>query len=406
MTKLFSVVLLSFLLYGCGDVQFAGASVGNISGEENNDPGNDDVVVNPVDPNPENPVPVDPEEPMDPVNPITPFASLNWYWKCGTESPPLPAVNEKVVTDQSGLTEAEYEKLLGTKMVFSGQICPPAAIKRDVVFVIDVSGSMDNFSTVGNSSARVGNDLFINGTCGRYEAIKTIAAQAQQEDIRFGIITFADVIKKTSPGMYANLEQLEASLGMPLVNAACAGLGGTNFTAAMRAAESMFNNHSRPEALAKDIFFVSDGDPQPASSNGIAEATSMKNKGVRIATALLQGNSTTNPALLRDSIASKDETGAPIHATVANASQLASSLAALAVNKIVSARMKFQPIGGTTGWTDVDLFPHLTGNMFKYEAFKVSLATAPNGIEAIFTYSDKYGNIVENQGELKWTLGP
>ncbi len=384
------------IVNNCGSVEFSGASVGTIDNE-----------TPPLPPSSENQTPGTPvEPPVVPPVPPAPFSLINWYWQCASQ-PDVPTAgqSEKVMTGADQLSEADFERLIGSKFVFSGRLCPPSLAKRDVVFVIDVSGSMDNLSTVGASGNRTGNDLFINGSCGRYDAIKSIADAAQGEDIRFGLVTFADTIKNNSTSFYSNLAEIEAKFNKPLVNVVCDGNGGTNFTQALRGAEDLFANHGRPDALVKEVYLISDGAPSPTSANGITEATLLKTNGVRIATALLQGNSDTNPAHLEQQIASKDDLGVPYHATVQNAQDLAASLAALAVNKITSASMKYRPIGADeAAWSDVDLMAHLTGFNFKFEAFKITEELAPFGLEALFTYSDKYGNIVESKGELKWNL--
>jgi hypothetical protein len=72
----------------------------------------------------------------------------------------------------------------------SGEVCPPEKIRRDIVFVIDVSGSMS------------ANDPLDQGTCGRLKAVQEVIARSPADGTSaFGVVTFESMVRKQSPAL-------------------------------------------------------------------------------------------------------------------------------------------------------------------------------------------------------------
>jgi hypothetical protein len=341
------------------------------------------------------PKPVEPPPPQPPAELPTPFAALTWFWQCESQVVEPPAgTEESPVVEGQGPHSFIPEKLQGTPITLQGNLCPPEALDRDIVFVIDISGSMN------------GNDPLVGNSCGRLDAVKKVLSNVPAGIGEFGVVLFQDTAA-TSTALFTSEADLFTDLaaGGAIETVLCQQGGGTNYQAAINAASGLLAMGR--ENASKEIYFVSDGQPNLGES-GVVEATNLKTNGVNIngkqipatfATVMLGGQDD----VLESQIASLDSNGAPLHAYVKDADQLATTLADLASNDISGGSLKYRAIGATD-WTSLDLMTHLNGFEFVLPSFTIEEAVAPDGIEVEYEYFDQRGNRFSSAGILLWEL--
>jgi hypothetical protein len=192
--------------------------------------------------------------------------------------------------------------------------------------------------------------------------------------------------------------------GGNIADVLCNATGDTNYQAALVKAGEILTA-GRPLAT-KEIYFVSDGQPN-GGEEGVAEADTLKNVGVNvgsdfltvtIATVMLGGTD----QILEQQIASKDPSGKPLHAYVAQTSQLTKVLTDLAANGIAGGSIKYRPIG-TTQYTTLSLLDHVQGFDFTLPSISIGMDQAPNGLEVLLEYYDRHDNRYSSGGKLLWT---
>lgn len=354
----------------------------------------------PGNPNSSDQTPVPTDKPT-PVSPSVTLTSLNWFWQCASDPGTIPpsSVTNGVVQDGGDHIFSETNFTFNVPVTMSGRLCPPAKYPRDIVLVIDVSGSMGG---VG------GNDKLKNSTCGRLAAVESIvnSVGSQGNDARFAIVTFSDGIKAQSTAMFSDKKSLYADIAgsKDLSAVLCQSDGGTAYGQGLSGAEKILSS-SRPVAT-KEIYFISDGAPEDGSA-GVDIAQRLKMTGVTIkdkpmpvqVASILLGNQT-DGAKLRE-LASIGVDSKPLFALATDASQLASTLSALAANDIDSGIIKYRAIGSTK-WTEVSLKGLIKDYNFTIPAFNASTQTAPLGLEARFEYRDLHSNVYTSGGTLKW----
>lgn len=355
----------------------------------------------------ETPPPPVVEPPVEEIPPLLePFASLTWHWQCASApgALPAPATDEDVLVSGVGPHEFLQGELSGTPITFSGELCPPEALPRDIVFVIDVSGSMETGGT--------GNDSEVNGSCARLRAVENVISSVPAGIGRFGIVTFSDASDpaKNSTQLWGDQQQLATDLqrgGSSMAQTVCATSGSTFYQPGLMQARRLLE---MGDALAtKEIYFISDGQPQ---DRGVAKTQASllrypgvnaqgTDKPVTIATVMLGGSDTA----LETEIASKVDDGqgnlVPLHAYVTDTNQLTSVLAELSSNEITDAQLKYRAIG-STDWSELSLMDHLTGFEFSIPAADLDPTSAGQGIEVYFSYKDSHNNLFESGGKLIW----
>jgi uncharacterized protein YegL len=337
------------------------------------------------------------EKPKAPVvdDSFEPYTALNWFWQCDTNPVPKPADKpSEHVVEGTGPHSIDAGRLKGTTVIFSGHLCEPQRRMRDIVFVVDVSGSMN------------GNDPRVGNSCGRLQAIESVMASVSAGNANFAIVTFGSGVTRTSSKLFDNQAGLYADVAgtRGIADVLCDAGGGTNYDAGLtRAAELL--QFSREKA-GKEVYFVSDGEPN-GGQDGIAIATSMKNTGVAIngalhpvtiATVMMAGQD----KVLEKFIASIDSDGKPMHAFVAQTAELAKVLTGLSDNEIVGAELRYRPIG-TTEYTFMDLLDHLQGFDFILPSININLEDGSEGLEVVYEYFDKHDNRYTTGGKLLWT---
>ena len=326
---------------------------------------------------------------------ITPYTALNWFWQCDSSPVPKPAEKpSEHVVEGIGPHSVEGGKLKGTPIVFSGHLCEPKRRQRDIVFVVDVSGSMNE------------NDPRVGDSCGRLQAIESVLASVSGGSANFAIATFGTGNTRSSTKLFDNQTALFADIaaGRNIADILCYADGGTNYNAGLtRAAELL--QFSREKA-GKEVYFVSDGKPNPGQ-DGISIASSMKNTGVAIngalhlvtiATVMMAGVD----QVLEKFIASVDSNGKPMHAFVAQTTELAKVLTDLSDNKIVGAELRYRLIGSIE-YTVLNLLDHLQGFDFVLPSINIDLENGSEGLEVEYEYFDKHDNRYTTGGKLQWT---
>jgi len=376
LTRGISINLVSLLvilgLTACGtSADFAGATLGSEDAERE-------------------PAPISPPPPPPPVVLPSPFASLTWFWQCASNIVDLPvATEENVVVEGVGPHSFIPDKLYGTPIQIKGNLCAPAEVNRDIVFIIDISGSM---------GGPTGADVMVGDTCGRLDAVKSLIASTPTT-ANFGVVLFSTSANGSSR-LYGTQDELFQDLapGGAIQTRLCQANGGTNYRLGLQAASNLFATSGRPDA-SKEIYFISDGQPD-AGANGILEATKLRNEKTTIATVLI---GSTNE-VLQNSIASEGKNGAKLHAYIDNANQLAATLEELSVNEIETGILKYRSIGGAD-WTELNLLDHLNGYEFTLPSFNIDEASALEGIEVDYSYFDARGNEFSSGGTILWDLG-
>ena len=285
-----------------------------------------------------------------------------------------------------------------------GVFCPPEKLKRDVLFVVDVTGSMGTSVSSSPPSTDENHDPSSGGECGRSRAVeKAIASFPDNGEVKFAVITFSDEVVKKSSAFYDTESQLFSGDDLALSDL-CDALGGTNYDAPLQESLNLFQK-GRADAT-KEIYFISDGEPNMGDGKDIAKK--LKETGVpiggstipvTIATLMLQGND----QVLRDFIASHDQDNQPLHARVENVSELEIVLANLAFNKIMRGEMRYRPIGSTADFTTVRLDRCDENPLFSVPPMEFSIDTAPEGFELFYTYWDRLTHEYKNAGTLNWT---
>lgn len=335
---------------------------------------------------------------------------LTWFWQCDSAPAPQPATQDgNVVIVGSGDHTFKSTSFDKTPLIFSGKVCPPVTYPRDIIFVIDVSGSM------ADGWKQPGNDPMATGSCGRLKAVEAIVndINARGGDSRFGIVTFANVVKAKSSKMWSEKSNLYRDIdgGGKIEDTLCAGSLGTSYGAGLGAAEAILTG-SRPGAV-KEIYFISDGVPdEPDETAGPTVAARLNSQGVivsggqktpvSIATVML---GTGDDTILKTQIASVDSSGAPMHVGSVQAAQLASTLSKLAENQITEGKMQYRPIG-TDPWQEISLTQSLKDYSFSVPSITLDKSVAPKGLEVTFEYRDKKKNVYSSQGRILWSDAP
>ncbi len=341
-----------------------------------------------ADADPEKPVPVDPPPAPPPVELPTPFASLTWFWQCDSQLVEAPAGSEEdVVVEGIGPHAFVEEKLYGTPITISGNLCAPEDLERDIVFIIDISGSM--------SSA----DPMVGGSCGRYDAVEAVIASLPSSS-NFGIVLFSGAAA-TSSALFGTQQEMLADLAgnnsPQQVICQDTSRDGTNYEVGLASASNLLASFGRADA-AKEIYFISDGQPD-FGANGVNTAANLKNGGTTIATVMLGGND----SVLKNQIASLDKNGDPMHSFVQDADQLAENLEALSKNEIQAGILRYRSVGAPE-WIDLDLINHLSGYQFSLPTFRIDKDTALDGIEVEYEYFDLRGSRFSSGGKILWDL--
>lgn len=286
-------------------------------------------------------------------------------------------------------------ELEGADLILKGEVCAPEKLKRDIVFIIDVSGSMGT------------NDPVVNGSCGRLNAVQEVIKRSPVDgSAAFGVVTFDGIVQKKSSAFAIGKDELLTGISGSPGNAVtdfCKIAGGTNYQAALTEASTLLKK-GRTDAT-KEIYFISDGAPG-GGLEGLAEAEQLKIEGLpfgygkiktTIVTIMLKGTDT----VLENSIASRDPDGKPLHAQVEQSEVLAQTLADLFSSKIVQARVRYRS-RGAADWISEDLMGSLVKNRFELSPVEIRGEQFKTGLEIEFFYFDNLNQSYLNEAGIIW----
>lgn len=325
-------------------------------------------------------------------------SSLTWFWQCDAAPGPAPvpvSADDVVVVGNTSATEFNAARFAGVPMTVQGEICP-LETQRDIVFVIDVSGSMNGVNQANDP--RAGNN------CGRLEAMQSVINSAMQgASARFAGVTFSNAVNSVSAA-FAN--SIDGVFSGNLANTVCAAGGGTNYTASLERAEQLLA--AARSSASKEIYFLTDGQPDNGGAdpinnpviNGVAVAERLRAAGVTIVTVML-GADASGDNHLRTKISSTSPSGDLLHANVANASQLASTMTRLAQNDVSIGEVRYRAIG-ESDWSSYDLLGARSGNRFELPEMIIDVAEAPYGLEMEYSYRDRRGKTYSSSGAIRW----
>lgn len=334
---------------------------------------------------------------------------VEWFWSCEQDpfqGPPegkIPTADAVQLADQ-GEHAFPFDPKTPTEFKFSGNVCPPSELDRDLVFVVDVSGSM------------VDNDPRIIDSCARLEALQGLLESltipkpggSGVSNIRFGVATFSSSLLTYSTGLYSNAQKFFADLskgGKP-GDVLCLADGGTNYDSGITKAAELLRGGR--VGATKEIYLISDGQPTQGQE-GIELATQLKDVGVSvtgngppikvtIATMMLKGVDT----VLESKVASKDPTGKPLHSFVQNAQDLGKVLGSLAESQMTKAVIRVeQEASGKIVKTDLlDLMPYINQLEFQMPPLRVNWADPTAKLKVDVVYTDSHGRVQEKHGQV------
>ena len=391
--SIFLLVFVSVANVGCGGkAQFYGGASAPQKGQPTPKPADSlDQVPSPV---------IAPDS-------LRPPQLVEWFWSCD-QAPSSEVVLEKhtegdtVQLSDQGQHAIEFDPKTPTQFKFSGKVCPPAQLDRDLVFVVDVSGSM------------VDNDPRIVDTCARLEALQgllqtlTAPQPGGISNVRFGVATFSSSLLTYSTGLYSNSQKFFADLakdGKP-ADVLCLADGGTNYDAGMTKAAELLRGGR--VGATKEIYFLSDGQPTQGQE-GIVLAKQMKDIGVpvaggqspikvTIATMMLKGVDT----VLESKVASIDPSGKPLHAFVENAQDLSKVLGSFAESQMTKAtiRVEQQAQGKIIQSNLLDMMPYINQLDFQMPPLTVQWADPRAQLKVDVIYGDSHGRVQEKHGVI------
>jgi hypothetical protein len=345
------------------------------------------------------------------------YQSLTWHFQCPTEPRVIgPGTPDHPVIVDEGPHRFLREKLVRTPVTIKGRVCPPRRMQRDLIFAIDVSGSMYSNDNIVDDSQ----DDDIPPTCGRLNALKLVLDQVDFSLSNVGIVTWDDNAEETSSRMFNSADDLINDLTGndpdSLVDIICLNSGGTSYSNAFQAAANLFQTAGR-EFATKELFFLSDGGPTdssftpPYDSQSVAAAAAdrLKNVGVvvngrtRLVTiaSIMLGADANGDRFLNDRIASRNVDGTPIHAQADHANDLAQILADQASHNNIEGSTLVLGANGTSPDT-IDLMPITNNFEFTIPAQRLNISGNGQDFGVKFEYWDTHMNRHTANGQLLW----
>ena len=305
------------------------------------------------------------------LNPIDNVFALHWNLTCNGSSPVPTVSGIQTVTGPGPHTLALADNDVAD-LTIRGMPCPGANRPRDLLFVIDVSGSMDN------------SDPIVQDSCGRMQAIEKVVANTTTPDARFAILTFNGNVRVTSSTYFATLTELYDDLtaeadGDTPTEVICDDGGGTDYRDALTGAKELIETTADSNAQL-EIYMISDGEPDN-NREGIVQAQDLKDNGVIIGTVMLGDED----EVLEQAIASRDQADQPYHVKVDKADDLASVLEKLSQSFGSSPGKIRYRTDRTQAWTEA-ILPGQA--MFSTAVIPLSLGETPHGVELEYEFFD------------------
>ena len=367
-------------LTGCGDKPQDRLKVSSILYDETPPQSDDSTGLPPGD---------DDTTPPDNGNTLQPVTAL-WNLTCDDEVVSQPD-STNIAVDQviSGAGDHETFTSVDRPVVLTlrASPCSDSQVKpRDMLFVVDTSGSMNR------------NDPLENGTCGRLEALKSVLAGTQNVDARYSIVTFANGVEDTSSNFFVDSTNLfddivtASNNGDDIADVICRANGGTNYRAAFARASGLYIMGSRPQAQ-QEMYVISDGEPD-TNEEGIAVADDLKARGIVVGTVMLLGDD----QVLENQIASRDVNNLPFHVKVNMAGDLNDAINGLAEDFATSGGKLRYRIDPADPWVELDI--PASGQALT-APISLTLDSTPKGLYIEYEYADPFsGQITVVTGHL------
>lgn len=331
------------------------------------------------------------------------YENLLWLWNCDDNSSNSNIQYKKTLTIKgNGIHKIQMSSVQDTQLYIQGMLCVPPSVERNIVFVVDVSKSMTSSHGGLFGLLNPPSDPVVGISCGRLNAIEKLLDSFQNTNAKYSIVTFSDTAIDISSKFFDKEQDLledllNKSSYSNILDIICAGYSSTNYNQALNAAKNLILTHGSNNAL-KEIYFISDGQPDPENQNGIDIAKELKNY-TNIGTIML---GSAEDKVMREYIASIDiKTGLPLHVKVNNADQLAEALLALSKNIIQFAEIWYKG-KHEKQWTKINILQQLEENDFSYKGPLIDSQKYPNGIELIYKYGDRFNHTWEYRGVIEW----
>ncbi len=326
--------------------------------------------------------------------------TVNWSWNCGTKSETVPTGQAYNLTNEG--PHAINSSLMAPQIQLnvSGQACPTLQLARDIVFVVDVSGSMDAI------------DPLVNGSCNRLRALEAaIKGIGENGASEFSVLTFDDQLQDSTSKFFKNLNDIYADIKKSVKRSnsgtsadfLCHAGGGTDYAKALIQARKLLQT-GIADSL-KQIVFVSDSAPSPGME-GLEVTKDLKNVGitisgkntpVSIATLML---GTDDDSVLKYQIASTDTSGFPLHRKVVDVSELASVMTLLSQNFITQVTLDFtkdqKPLASA--------YPTTFDQKLNFDAKGFTLTVEPTSANLILgvNMQDRFGHFQKRTGVINF----
>ena len=345
------------------------------------------------------------------------YDSIDWYFTCPFDGPndadrlvvPPQRSPRRLVLDGIGPFKYDRKDLVGVPVTVHGRVCPWKNVHRDVVFAIDVSGSMsESDPMITNSNGGL--------TCGRMKALDALVAKMPAGITNFGVITYDDSIEHASTKLFSDrtalyLDLIAGNGRTDITKIICEQNGGTEYKIGLDKAKELLL--SGEEHATKEIIFLSDGQPSDSEQDIIKTTDDLKTNGlvingrhqaVSIATLLL-GDSPADDIL--EKMASLDTSATPakpVFAKAQDADQLADALGRLMDNvKLQGATVSHAGDAPNTTPTKFDVMPRLDArNQFSTQAFELNIDATQKNYTIGFEYWDTMQNRATFPGSIHW----
>ena len=338
----------------------------------------------------------------------SPYHSVTWEWHCDNVDELSATKTNNLYLPGAGHFTAEASKLSQVPLTIRGTVCSAHKVPRDIVFIVDTSGSMAENDP---------SDGIFNKTCGRFQAIENAVAKLSGEDVLFGVGTFTEQKETSSRGLFRDKESLFTDLDDQEYFADAAGIicsssGDTSFDVALETAEQILS-FGRPNAT-KEIFFISDGKPEPEQEDGQHLARRLKSQGisidnihtpVSIATIFIKNDFTPGDDDWLKKLASRAQGNRQdklLHFPLTEVDELIDTLTQLAINPVnrINVNIRYANQHSFTSYDVTDYIDNY-GN-FLLPAGTVDSQLDDSGLEVVIEYWDSWGKVDIREGFLSW----
>jgi von Willebrand factor type A domain len=329
-----------------------------------------------------------------------------WFMGCdATDHAPVAQPGQIVL---NGLNiDAVRENFQGTKMVFQGRVCPPATYARDVVFMVDVSGSMWYPDA----------DPVVNNSCNRLINLESMIAGLPAGS-QFGVVAFEEIIAAASTKYYDNKAALYAELtqngAKPIADIICGASGISLFDVGLNAAKDLMLR-GRGGQVQKELVLLTDGNSEGSTSHNTAALNIAKDlrltginvgganfkvqiAGLRVAPAQVD-------SFLQASV-SADINGVAMVDSINQSAAVSQRLNTLTFGILDTAKISYGPTGSTNSIL-INLKPILASDFtFNVANGPLVLDRGQTGYDATISYADTRGNTKSVTAKMSWVPAP